>query len=107
GGHSGLRWVVVRTLGSELHLRHLAGAAWPAGNQRRYDSGLGFARTRLARELPKQRWRLGRDLWHLRKSIDQRDWPKHRVANCLGDHGHLRLRRLGAAERSTWLASPS
>jgi len=33
--------------------------AWPAGNRRRYDSGLDFARTRLARELPKQRRRLG------------------------------------------------
>jgi Squalene cyclase len=49
----------------------------------------------------------GVNLWHLRKSIDQRNWPKHCVANRLGDHGHLRLRRLGSAERSTWLALPS
>ena len=43
----------------------------------------------------------------LRKSIDQRHWPKHRIANRLGDHGHLRLRRSGSAERSARLALPS
>src|SRR5690348_7360429 len=98
---------MVRTLGSELHLRHLAGAAWTAGNRPRYDSGLDFARTRLARELPKQRRRLGRDVWHLRKSVDQRNWPKHCVPNRLGDDGHLRLRRSGSPKRSTWFALPS
>src|SRR5215472_3241740 len=95
GRHSGRRRFVVWTLGSELHLRHLAGAAWLASNRRRYDSGLDFAWTRLARELPKQRWRLGRNLWHVRKSIDERNWSKHRVANRLGHHGHMRLRRFG------------
>src|SRR4029077_10897638 len=94
-------------MGCELHLRHLAGATWPAGDRRRYDSGLDFARTRLARELPKQRRRLGGDLGHLRKSIDQRNWPKHCVANRLGDYGHLRLRRLGSTEHPTWPALPS
>src|SRR5215475_14583746 len=95
GRHPGPRRFVVWTLGSELHLWHLAGAAWPTGDRRKYDSGLDFAWTRLARELPKQRRRLGRNLWHVRKSIDQRNWPEHRVADRLGHHGHMRLRRFG------------
>src|SRR5206468_3331689 len=65
-----------------------------------------FARTRLARDLPKQRRRLERDLWHIRKSINQRNWPKHCVTHRLGDYGHLRLRRSGSAECSTWFALP-
>src|SRR5262249_13085221 len=89
-------------MGSELHLWHMAGAARPAGNRRRYDSGLDFTRTRLARELPKQRRRLGWDLWHVRKTVDQRGWPKQRIPNPLGSRRHMCLQRFGSAERPTW-----
>ena len=60
--HAGRGRFVVRPLGRELHLRHLAGAARPARHRRRHDAGLDSARTRLARELSERRRRLGRNL---------------------------------------------
>ena len=57
--HARCRWLLVWSLGRQLHLRHLAGPARPCRNRPGYDAGLDFARPRLARELPKQRRRLG------------------------------------------------
>src|SRR5260370_25183437 len=76
----------------------MAGAAWVACHRRGYDARLDFARARLAGELSKRRWRLGRNLRDLRKSRNERNWREHRVANGLGSDGNLRLRRSGTVE---------
>src|SRR4029077_1678675 len=91
----------VRTLGRELHLRNVAGAARFARDRSRHDARLDSAWTRLARELPERRWRLGRNLRDLRKFGDERNWQKHSVANRMGDHGNLRVRRSKSFEHST------
>ena len=49
---AGRRWLVVRPLGRELHLRHLAGAARAARHRRGYAPAVDRARARLAGELP-------------------------------------------------------
>src|ERR1700736_2652504 len=85
-------------MGRQLHLRNMAGIAWVACHRPGYDARLDFAWARLAGELSKRRWRLGRNLRDLRKSRNERNWREHRVANGLGSDGNLRLRRSGTVK---------
>ncbi len=89
---------MVRAVGRQLHLRDMAGATRVACHRRGYDARLDFARARLAGELSKRRWRLGRNLRDLRTSCNERNRGEHRIANGLGSDGNLRLRRSGTVE---------
>src|SRR4029453_16693058 len=86
------------------HLWHMAGLARAARDRARDETGLDSARPQLARELSKRRWRLGRNLCHLRRSFRQRKRRQHRFANCLGYHGNLRLWRSQSAKCATRVA---
>ncbi len=91
--NAGRRRFLVRSLGRKLHLWHMAGVARLARHRSRHDARLDIARTRLAGELSKQRWRLGRDLCNVRQSWGQRHRREYRFANCVGGDGYLRVRR--------------
>ena len=98
---------MVRALGRELYLRHLAGPARTARHRSGHDAGLDSARARLAGELSERRRRLGRNVRHIRKSFGQRKRRKHRFTNGLGNHGHLRVWRSRSAQRATRVALSS
>ncbi len=53
------RWLVVRALGGQLHLRHVAGVARPEGHRLRHDRELGAPRPRLARVAARTRTAAG------------------------------------------------
>ena len=89
---------VVWPLGRELHLRHLAGVARAARAESRHESALAAQGAGLAGKRPARGRRLGRTLQHLRRPGLQRPGPEHRVANRLGRHGLVRVRRSGPPE---------
>src|SRR5437588_4641040 len=95
---------MVRALGRELYLRHLAGPARTARNRSGHDARLDSARARLAGKLSERRRRLGRNMCHLRRSFGQRKRRKHCFTDVLGNHGHLRVWRSQSAQRTTRVA---
>ena len=105
--HPGRRWLVVRALGRELYLRHLAGPARTARHRSGHDARLDSARARLAGELSERRRRLGRNVRHIRTSFGQRQRRKHCFTDVLGNHGHLRVWRSRSAQRTTRVALSS
>ena len=103
---AGARWKLVWALGGELCLWHLPG---PAGSRRgriRSPGAPGPAGGGMHSPVAERRWRLGRDLRHLRRSGDARDRPEHPVADGLGGAGTRggRGRPLGGAGRRRPLA---
>src|SRR5205807_476090 len=98
---------MVRALGRELYLRHLAGPARTARNRSRHDARLESARARLAGKLSERRRRLGRNMCHIRRSFSQRKRRKHCFTDVLGNHGHLRVWRSQSAQRTTRVALSS
>src|SRR6476619_4926209 len=98
---------MVRALGRELYLRHLAGPARTARHRSGYDARLDSARARLAGKLSERRRRLGRNVCYIRKSFSQRKRRKHCFTDVLGNHGHLRVWRSQSLQRTTRSALPS
>ena len=80
-------WQVLRGLRA-MNLEHERAVAAPA-------------RPRLARKRPARRRRLGRTLQHLRRPGFQGPRPEHRVANRVGRHGPVRVRRPGKSRAET------
>ena len=94
--HPGARGLLVRPLGRQLHLRHLAGLAGPGGHRLPDGSPGDPAGRRLARIDPAALGRLGRDLPELRRPVAQGD----RRADALADGlGHARARSPPAVPR--------
>src|SRR6476661_3935812 len=85
---------MVRTLGRELYLWHLAGPARTARHRTGHDAGLDSARARLAGKLSERRRRLGRNVCYIRKSFSQRKRRKHCFTDVLGNHGYWFPRRV-------------
>src|SRR6476659_5168817 len=98
---------MVRALGRELYLRHLAGPARTARHRSGYDARLDSTRARLAGKLSERRRRLGRNVCHIRRSFGQRKRRKHCFTDVLGNHGHLRVWRYQSAQRTTRVALSS
>ncbi len=98
---------MVRALGRELYLRHLAGPARTARHRSGHDARLDSTRARLAGKLSERRRRLGRNVCHIRRSFGQRKRRKHRITDGLGNHGYLRVWRSQSAQRTTRVALSS
>ena len=81
------RWGVNYIYGTWQVLRGLARA------EPGHEPALAAQGAGLAGERPARRRRLGRALQYLRRSGLQRAGPQHRLANRLGRHGPVRLRR--------------
>ena len=81
---------LVRPLGGQLHLRHLASAPGHAGHELEHERAVVETRRRLAAQRPTARRRLGRTLQHLRRSHLQGHRARHRFPDRLGYHGPLR-----------------
>ena len=84
---AGTRWLLVRTLGRQLHLRHHAGAARPGSDGSRSSRALRAAGRRVAAHGAESRRRMGRDLRFLRRSQYQGSRPQHSFADGVGHHG--------------------
>src|SRR5882762_9224664 len=98
---------MVRALGRELYLWHLAGPARTARHRAGHDARLDSTRARLAGKLSERRRGLGRNVCHIRRSFGQRKRRKHCFTDVLGNHGHLRVWRSQSAQCTTRVALSS
>src|SRR5439155_4450406 len=91
--------LLVRTLGRQLHLRHLAGALRSADRRRGHEPGVDPEGGPVTRERPVRGRLLRRVRRQLRRSVTEGDGTLDRVADRLGDDGSAGRPRRGARGR--------
>src|SRR5689334_12636472 len=90
-GAPGSRWLLVRPMGRELHLWHMAGVARTARVEPGHEPTVAAQGARMAGKRPARGRRLGRTLQHLRRPGLQGTRAEHGLANRVGRHGLVRV----------------